>query len=186
MRSLIFSVVAFTSLLNAQSWSAWKPDAVYPGIEVRERCTGYNEFASRYLWDVELRNNYQKDVDLAWAAEPGVLHGAQAQADHALAVKPGEVVGAHHTAPQNCSSGLLVKVDDVRVAGRAKTASARPNFEGRWRSKDPEPLRKELDVQLSGNTLTSTWSSPSFSFQISTRVPENLHGSVSLGEPAPH
>jgi hypothetical protein len=182
---LFLAAVGSSSLLHAQSWSAWKPDPVFQGIQIREHCTGFNEFANRYLWDVQLRNAYQKDVDLSWAAEPGLLHGAEAQNDRALAVKPGEVVDAHHTAPNSCSAGLLVKVNEVRAAGNvgAKGAGAnslRPKIEGRWRSKDPEPLRKELSVQLSGRTLTSSWSSPNFSIQFSSPLPEGVSGSVSL------
>jgi hypothetical protein len=182
---LVLAAVGSSSLLHAQAWSAWKPDPVFHGIQVREHCGGFNEFANRYLWDVQLRNAYQKDVDLSWAAEPARLHGAEAQADRALAVKPGEVVEAHHTAPNACSAGLLVKVNEVKAAGNvtAKSAAAsslRPKIEGRWRSKDPEPLRKELSVQLSGRTLTSSWSSPNFSIQFSSPLPEGVTGSVSL------
>jgi hypothetical protein len=189
MRRLLFvlAVVGSSSLLSAQSWSAWRPDPVYHGIQVREHCGGFNEFANRYVWDVQLRNTYQKTIDLAWAAEPGRLHGAEAQMDHALAVKPGEVVDGHHTAPNACSAGLLVKVNDVRNAGyttaRGSTTASlvHPKIEGHWRSKDPEPLRKELSVELSGKTLTSSWSSPNFSIQISSPLPEGVGGSVSLG-----
>ena len=189
MRRLHFvlAIVGSSSLLSAQSWSAWRPDPVYHGIQVREHCGGFNEFANRYVWDVQLRNTYQKTIDLAWAAEPGRLHGAEAQMDHALAVKPGEVVDGHHTAPNACSAGLLVKVNDVRNAGyttaRGSTTASlvRPKIEGHWRSKDPEPLRKELSVELSGKTLTSSWSSPNFSIQISSPLPEGVGGSVSLG-----
>jgi len=188
MRRLHFvlAIVGSSSLLSAQSWSAWRPDPVYHGIQVREHCGGFNEFANRYTWDVQLRNGYQKDVDLSWAAEPGLLHGAEAQMDRALAVKPGEVVDAHHTAPNACSAGLQVKVNEVKAAGHPTGASAsasllRPKIEGRWRSKDSEPLRKELVVQLSGKTLTSSWSSPGFSIQISSPLPEGVSGSVSLG-----
>ena len=189
MRRLHFvlAVVGSSSLLSAQSWSAWRPDPVYHGIQVREHCGGFNEFANRFVWDVQLRNTYQKTIDLSWAAEPGRLHGAEAQMDHALAVKPGEVVDGHHTAPNACSAGLLVKVNDVRNAGyttaRGSTTASlvRPKIEGHWRSKDPEPLRKELSVELSGKTLTSSWSSPNFSIQISSPLPEGVGGSVSLG-----
>ncbi len=189
MRRLHFvlAIVGSSSLLSAQSWSAWRPDPVYHGIQVREHCGGFNEFANRYVWDVQLRNTYQKTIDLSWAAEPGRLHGAEAQMDHALAVKPGEVVDGHHTAPNACSAGLLVKVNDVRNAGyttaRGSTTASlvRPKIEGHWRSKDPEPLRKELSVELSGKTLTSSWSSPNFSIQISSPLPEGVGGSVSLG-----
>jgi len=189
MRRLHFvlAIVGSSSLLSAQSWSAWRPDPVYHGIQVREHCGGFNEFANRYVWDVQLRNTYQKTIDLAWAAEPGRLHGAEAQMDHALAVKPGEVVDGHHTAPNACSAGLIVKVNDVRNAGyttaRGSTTASlvRPKIEGHWRSKDPEPLRKELSVELSGKTLTSSWSSPNFSIQISSPLPEGVGGSVSLG-----
>ncbi len=189
MRRLHFvlAIVGSSSLLSAQSWSAWRPDPVYHGIQVREHCGGFNEFANRFVWDVQLRNTYQKTIDLSWAAEPGRLHGAEAQMDHALAVKPGEVVDGHHTAPNACSAGLLVKVNDVRNAGyttaRGSTTASlvRPKIEGHWRSKDPEPLRKELSVELSGKTLTSSWSSPNFSIQISSPLPEGVGGSVSLG-----
>jgi hypothetical protein len=190
MRRLFFAliVVGSSSFLSAQSWSAWRPDPVFHGIQVREHCGGFNEFANRYVWDVQLRNTYQKTVDLSWAAEPGRLHGAEAQTDHALAVKPGEVVDGHHTAPNACSAGLAVKVNDVRTAGYATSSSSstsaslvHPKIEGHWRSKDPEPLRKELSVQLSGNTVTSTWSSPNFSFQISGPLPQGIGGSVSIG-----
>jgi hypothetical protein len=182
---LILTAVGFSSLLSAQTWSAWKPDPVFHGIQVREHCGGFNEFANRYVWDVQLRNAYQKDVDLTWAAEPGRLHGAEAQIDRALAIKPGEIVDAHHTAPNACSAGLLVKVNEVRAAGNVmaySTApiSVRPKIEGRWRSKDPEPLRKEFSVQLSGKTVTSSWSSPSFHIEISSPLPEGVSGSVSL------
>jgi hypothetical protein len=182
---LILTAVGFSSLLSAQTWSAWKPDPVFHGIQVREHCSGFNEFANRYMWDVQLRNAYRKDIDLSWAAEPGLLHGAEAQADRALAVKPGEVVDAHHTAPKACSAGLFIKVNEVKAAGNvmAKSAGAssvRPKIEGRWRSKDPEPLQKELSVQLSGKTLTSSWSSPNFHIQISSPLPEGVSGSVSL------
>jgi hypothetical protein len=188
MRRVFFAfvVIGSSALLSAQSWSAWRPDPVFHGIQVREHCGGFNEFANRTVWDVQLRNTYQKTIDLSWAAEPGRLHGAEAQADSALAVKPGEVVDGHHTAPNACSAGLLVKVNDVKAAGNAVgygtvASLAHPKIEGHWRSKDPEPLRKELSVQLSGKTLTSTWSSPNFSFQISSPLPEGVSGSVSLG-----
>src|SRR5882724_2717539 len=183
---LVLTALGSVSLLSAQNWSAWKPDAVYHGIQVREHCGGFNEFANRYTWDVQLRNDYLKDVDLSWAVEPGLLHGAQAQMDHALAVKPGEVVDAHHTAPNACSAGMIVRVNEVKDAGTATQASAgvsslRPTISGRWASKDPEPLRKELVVQLSGRTVTSSWSSPGFSIQVSTPLPQGVSGSVSLG-----
>jgi hypothetical protein len=188
MRRLLLLLVPVVSapLLSAQSWSAWRPDPVFHGIEIREHCSGFNEFANRYMWDVQLRNAYGKDIDLSWAAEPGLLHGAEAQADRALAVKPGEVVDAHHTAPNACSSGLLVKVNEVKAAGaltshNAGVSSLRPKLQGRWTSKDPEPLRKELVVELQGRTLTSSWSSPNFSIQISSPLPEGVSGSVSLG-----
>ena len=189
MRRLLFvlAVVGSSSLLSAQSWSAWRPDPVYHGIQVREHCGGFNEFANRFVWDIQLRNTYQKTIDLAWAAEPGRLHGAETQMDHALAVRPGEVVDGHHTAPNACSAGLIVKVNDVRNAGNvvgtgnATASLMRPKIEGHWKSKDPEPLRKELSVELSGHTLTSSWSSPNFSIQISSPLPEGVGGSVSLG-----
>jgi len=182
---LVLTALGSASLLSAENWSAWKPDLVFHGIQVREHCGGFNEFANRYVWDVQLRNTYKKDVDLFWAAEPGLLHGTEAQADRALAVKPGEVVDAHHTAPNACSAGLLVKVNDVKAAGSpaVQTASAtvlRPKIEGRWRSKDPDPQRKELVVQLSGKTVTSSWTSPNFSIQFSTPLPEGVSGSVSV------
>ncbi len=182
---LVLTALGSVSLLSAQNWSAWKPDPVFHGIQVREHCGGFNEFANRYVWDVQLRNTYKKDIDLSWAAEPGLLHGAEAQTDRALAVKPGEVVDAHHTAPNACSAGLLVRVNDVKAAGApvVQTASAgalRPKIEGRWRSKDPEPQRKELVVQLSGKTVTSSWTSPNFSIQFSSPLPEGVSGSVSV------
>ena len=187
MRRLLFILAAIgsTSLLSAQNWSAWKPDPVLHGIQVREHCSGFNEFANRYVWDVELRNTYKKDIDMTWAAEPGLLHGAEAQIDHALAVKSGEVVEAHHTAPNACSAGLLVKVNDVRAAGNhtsqsAGASSLRPKIQGRWKSKDPEPLQKELVVELSGRTVTSSWSSPNLSIQISSPLPDGVSGSVSV------
>src|SRR6266436_3554303 len=169
---LILLAVGSTTFLGAQNWSAWKPDPVYHGIQVREHCGGFNEFANLYTWDVQLRNDYQKDVDLSWAAEPGLLHGAEAQMDRALAVKPGEVVEARHTAPNACSAGLLVKVNEVKAAGNqtgttvASASLLRPRIQGRWRSKDPEPMQKELIVELSGRTVTSSWISPNFSLQI--------------------
>jgi hypothetical protein len=183
---LVLISVASGSLLSAQSWSAWKPDPVFHGIEIREHCSGFNEFANRYMWDVQLRNAYRKDIDLSWAAEPGLLRGAEAQMDRALAVKPGEVVDAHHTATNACSAGLLVKVSEVKTAGtltshNASASSLRPRIQGRWTSKEPEPLRKELVVELQGKTLTSSWSSPNFSIQISSPLPEGVSGSVSLG-----
>jgi hypothetical protein len=181
MRRLLVVIVAVgsSSFLSAEGWSAWKPDPVFRGIQVREHCGGFNEFANRYIWDVQLRNTYQKNIDLSWAAEPRLLHGAQAQTDRALAVKPGEVVDARHTAPNACSAGLLVKVNDVKaagdVAGNTTSASAaHPKLEGHWKSKDPDPLRKELSVQLSGKTLTSSWSSPGFSIRISSPLPEGV------------
>lgn len=183
---LIFVAIASSSLLSAQGWSDWKPDPVFQGIQIREHCSGFNEFANRYVWDVQLRNTYKKDVDMTWAAEPGLLHGAEAQIDRALAVKPGEVVETRHTAPNACSAGLLVKVNDVKAAGNqtgqsAGVISLRPRIQGRWKSKDPEPFQKELVVELSGRTVTSSWSSPNFSIQISSPLPEGVSGSVSLG-----
>ena len=187
MRHVFIVLITFgsTALVNAQNWTAWKADAVFPGIEVRERCGGFNEFANRYLWDVQLRNTYQKSVDLSWAAEPERLRGAEAQADRALAVKAGEVVEGHHTAPSDCSASLVVKVNEVRAAGTLTggpngTNSFRPKIEGRWTSKDPEPMRKQLVLQLSGRTVTGSWSSPNFSFQISSPLPEGVSGSISL------
>src|SRR5579859_8074247 len=182
---LVLAAVGSSSLLPAQTWSAWKPDPVFHGIQIRQHCNGFNEFANRYLWDVQLRNTYQKDVDLSWAAEPGRLRGAEAQTDRALAVKPGEVVDAHHTAPNACSAGLLVKVNEVKAAGNVAARSAgasslQPKIEGRWTSKDPEAPRKQLSVQLSGRTVTTSFSSPKFSFQFSSPLPEGVSGSVSV------
>ena len=183
MRRLLFVLIACgsTSFLAAQSWSVWKADAVFPRIQVRARCSGFNEFANRFVWDVQLRNTYQKNVDLSWAAEPERLRGAEAQADQALGVKPGEIVDAHHTVAKDCTAGLLLRVNGVKAAGSVVAANSfHPKIEGRWQSKDPEPLRKELVIQLDGRTVTSKWSSPQFSFVISTPIPERVSGSVSI------
>jgi len=184
-RLFVLIPVVSGSLLNAQGWTAWKHDPVYNGIEIREHCSGFNEFANRYMWNVQLRNNYKKDIDLSWAAEPALLHGAEAQAEQALAVKPGEVVEAHHAAGKPCSAGLLVRVNEVKAAGSLASSNSggssfRPRIQGRWTSKDPEPFRKELVVELEGKTLTSSYSSPNFSIQISSPLPEGVSGSVSL------
>lgn len=166
MRPSIFALMILGSGLSAsgQTWSAWQNDAVFPGIEIRARCTGFNEFANRFVWDVQLRNTYQKEVDFAWAAQPDLLRGAQAQMDHALSVRPGEVVDAHHTAPQDCSSALLVKVNDVRSPAPRTSAVQ----------------RKQLTLQLSGNSVTGIWSSPNVNIQITTPLPESVRGSVSI------
>jgi hypothetical protein len=190
---LLMSVVIVGSIpvASAQSWSSWRPDATYHGIEVRMRCTGFNEFAGRYLWDVQLRNRYQKNVDLAWAAEPQKLHGADVQGDRALAVLPGEVVDAHHTAPVDCSSGLMVRVSEVRDAANPSSTTVqassqqRPQIQGHWTSHDPEPLQKSFTVQVFSDTVTGQWSSPGFSLDITTPLPKNIHGSVSLDASAP-
>ncbi len=187
MRSLfsLLMILISVPLVNAQNWTSWKADDVFHGIEVRERCTGYNEFAGRFIWDVQLRNRYQKSVDLTWAAEPQRLHGAQAQADQAFALAPGEAVEAHHTAPVDCSSGLVVRVNGVKPAANvpvsAPSASPlQPKLEGHWQSNDPEPLQKSLTVQVFGDAVRGQWSSPNFSFQVTTPLPKNLHGSISL------
>jgi hypothetical protein len=194
MRRSAIALIALGSsgLLSAQppgpaQWSGWRPDATFPGIEVRERCAGFNEFANRHLWDVQLRNTYDRPINLSWAAEPGLLHGAEAQADHAIGVRPGEIVDARHTAPKDCSAGLLVRVRDVRNAGdvlaaapSARTGAPRPRIEGHWKSRDPEPYQKELQIQLSGRTVTGVWTSPGFSFQITTPLPENVGASISV------
>src|SRR5258708_3089787 len=116
MRRLLPVLIGLGSItfLSAQNWSPWRQDAVFHGIEVRERCEGFNEFANRFVWDVQLRNTYDKNVDLSWAAEPQVLHGSEAQADRAVAVKPGEIVEAHHTATSACNAGLPVRVNGVQ------------------------------------------------------------------------
>jgi hypothetical protein len=67
MRILLLPLAAMVVLApfaKAQDWSSWKADDTYRGIEVRTRCTGYDEFAGRYLWDVQLRNRYKKRVDV--------------------------------------------------------------------------------------------------------------------------
>jgi hypothetical protein len=187
MRGLLLTlaILGSSSVLPAQNWTSWKKDSVFPGIETRERCTGFNEFANRYLWDVQLRSAYHRNVDLSWSAEPQLMRGAEAEPGGALAVKPGEVVGGRHTAATPCSTSLFVRVDDVKDAGApltaaARASSARPAIGGHWSSKDPEPLRKDLDVQVSGNTVTGTWTSPNFSFQVTAPLPEHLAGSVSV------
>ena len=183
--SSLLIVVGWVPLASAQTWSAWRTDEVFPGVEIRQRCAGYNEFAGRYLWDVQLRNRYQKSVDLAWAVEPQRLHGARAQSDQAFAVAPGEAVDTHHTAPVDCSSPLVVRVRDVQSAGQGPSAAAPAapppvTFGARWRSRDPGPLQKSLTVQVFGDTISGAWSSPTFSFQVTTPFPKNVHGSVSI------
>src|SRR5204862_943479 len=37
---LILLAAGSSSFLSAQNWSAWKPDPVYRGIQVREHCAG--------------------------------------------------------------------------------------------------------------------------------------------------
>jgi hypothetical protein len=188
MRRLLLAITAvgFCATSPAQNWSAWSRDSVFPGIEVRERCGGFNEFANRYLWDVQIRNSYEKSVNVAWATEPEKLHGAEAQADHALAIKPGEVIGTHHTALADCSTRMSVRVTDVTgaVAGPASTnppkSAGRTDIEGRWRSKDADPHPKELIIHVSGNTVTSSYSSPQFSLQVTAPIPERLNRSISI------
>lgn len=166
--SLVLMSSCFVLSLSAQDWSVWKPDPVFHGIEVRARCEGVNEFAARTMWDVELRNTYQKTVDLTWAAD--------AESERASGVRPGETVDVHPTVSNDCAAGLMVKVADVRnaAAQAAGSPSSATTLQGRWTSKDPEPLRKELVVQLSGRTVTTTFSSPSFSFQISNDIPASV------------
>ena|ERR1700736_3037506 len=180
MRHLLFVLMALGSsvLLSAQTWSAWSPDPVFKGIEIRERCGGFNEFAGSYVWDVQLRNTYQKDIDLSWMAE--------SQPASAQSVQAGAVVDARHIAKKDCSVGILVNVNDVKTATTAvaRTSSFVPRIEGRWTSKDPEPYQKQLAVQLNGRIVTTIWSSPGFSFQISSQIPEGLLNSVKIGPAA--
>jgi len=203
MRTLLtmsIVMVGVVPLAGAQNWSSWRPDATYHGIEVRSRCTGYNEFAGRYLWDVQLRNRYQKNVDVAWAAEPQKLHGAEVQGDQALGVAPGETVDAHHTAPVDCSSALMVRINAVRQTEGAHPSEARqaanppatvaqaspqqqPQLQGHWTSNDPEGFQKSVTVQFFGDSVTGQFSAPGFSFAITTPVPKNLHGSVGVDAP---
>ncbi len=216
MRILTLSLIAIAGWVpfaSAQNWSAWRPDETYHGIEVRARCTGFNEYAGRTVWDVQLRNRYQKPVDVAWAAEPQRLRGAEAQADRAMSVAPGETVDAHHTAPVDCSAGLNVRVNAVRTA-EAQRASAgpgnpnmaqaappayppqptpsnapgpeaqpRPMFQGHWQSKDPDQA-KSFTFEYYGDTIAGHWSSPGFNLQITTPFPKNLLNSIQVG-PAP-
>lgn len=193
MRTLLLpwaAMMVIAPFANAQDWSSWKADDTYRGIEVRTRCTGYSEFAGRYLWDVQLRNRYQKRVDVTWAAEPQRLRGAAAQGDEALGVLPGETVDAHHTAPVDCSTRLMVRVNGVRPAGEsaATTAQARPRdwpqFQAHWNSQDPREPQKSLTVRSYGDAVMGQWSSPGFSFEITTPLPKNVHGSISLDPPA--
>lgn len=187
---VVLPAFAFLLPLSAQEWSAWKPDATFSGIAVRERCSGFSEFSNRYMWDVQLRNDYSKSVDLAWEAEPALLHGPDSQTDHAAAVRPGETIEARATAPKDCSSGLLVRVDDVKQGSAAppqtggNPAPGRTGIQGTWRSKDPEPYQKQLQVQFVGNTVTGVYTSPSFSFQITTPLPERVLRSVQVDAPA--
>ena len=191
MRTIMPLLFVSVSFAGAQDWNAWRTDATYHGIEVRTRCAGYNEFAGRYLWDVQLRNRYQKSVDVTWAAEPQRLRGAEAQGDRALGVSPGETVNAQHTAPVDCSSGLMVRVNEVRPSGNAPRTTAqagpeqRPQFQGHWNSRDPEELQKSFTVQVFADAVTGQWSSPGFSFEITTPRPKSLHGTVSVDTPAP-
>ena len=182
---LTITALGSCAVASAQNWSAWSRDSVFHGIELRERCDGFNEFAGRYLWDVQIRNSYQKTVDVSWATEPEQFHGADTHSDRALALKPGEVIGVHHPALADCSTRLSVRVTDVTATAmptstRPPTTAVHPNIEGRWKSKDPEPLRKELVVQVSGNTVTSSFSSPRFSLQVTTPIPERLSRSISI------
>jgi hypothetical protein len=176
-------------VLSAQNWSEWSADPAFQRIEVRERCAGFNEFASATMWDVQLRNAYAKDVDIYWLAEPETPRGA-AQVQRALAVKPGEVVNTRHAGLQDCSGRLAVKVSEVQAAGTAVGNAAAPPpapaapphvFVGRWSSKDPEPYRKELVFQVSGHTMTGAWSSPGLSFEITSPLPEGLLKGISIG-----
>lgn len=193
MRTLLLPLAAMVvsgPFAGAQDWSSWIADDTYRGIEVRTRCTGYSEFAGRYLWDVQLLNRYQKRVDVTWAAEPQRLRGAAAQGDEALGVAPGETVDAHHTAPVDCSTRLTVRVNGVRAAGESAATPAlarpqdRPQFQAHWNSRDPEESRKSVTVRSYGDTVTGQWSSPGFSFEITTPLPKNLHESISVDSPA--
>jgi hypothetical protein len=179
MRAIWFALATLASVasVNAQSWSAWRPDPVFQGIEVRERCAGHNDFANGYVWDVQLRNGYPKPIDLAWAVEADRLRGKDAQAERALTVRAGEVVDTRHTSPADCSSPLMVKVSDVQ---NARGDSHRPAIEAHWRSKDPEPFQKEIVVQVSGDTVTGAWSSPGFSFKITSPLPKGVSGAVTV------
>ena len=126
---------------------------------------------------------------MTWAAEPQRLRGTEVQGDRAVGVSPGETVDAHHTAPMDCSSGLMVRVNEVRPAGDVPRTTAqarpqqRPRLQGHWTSRDPEELRKSLTVQVFADGVTGQWSSPGFSFEITTPLPKNIHGSVSVDSP---
>jgi hypothetical protein len=131
-------------------------------------------------------------VDVAWAAEPQRLRGSEIQGDQAIGVAPGETVDAHHTAPVDCSAGLMVRVNKVQGAGNPASTTAQAaspqqqrQFQGRWVSHDPEEFRKSFTVQVAGDSVTGQWSSPGFSFEITTPLPRNIHGSVSVDSSTP-
>ena len=175
MRLAVLSALAFLLPLSAQDWSPWRADSTFPGIEVRERCSGFNEFSNRYMWEIQLRNGYTKSIDLAWEAEPSLLHGPDSQADHAQAVRPGETIDAHATAPKDCASGLAVRVAEVREgAASFKEGSA-----------VAQNSRNQLQVQIVGNSVTGVWISPRFSLQITAPLPQKIAGAVRVDGPDP-
>lgn len=189
MRRFILGFFLAGFILGAQDWTAWAPDRVYRGIQVRERCGGFNEFANAYVWDVQLRNNYPKSIDLVWAVDTQALHGATAQMDRKLSVAPGEIIQARHAVPHDCTSILPVDVNEVRAAGSPGAApapvGAPRKFEGRWTSRDPEPFRKQVVFQYSDNVLTGAWSSPGVSIEISAPLPESVFKGISIGPKPP-
>jgi hypothetical protein len=84
-----------------------------------------------------------------------------------------------------------VRVNEVRAAANPSSAAVqvssqqRPQIQGHWTSHDPEALQKSITVQVFGDAVTGQWSSPGFSLDITTPLPKNIHGSVSLDEPTP-
>jgi hypothetical protein len=99
---------------TVRQWSPWRGDAAFSNIEVRVTCSGYNQFAGLYRWEVELRNNYSQAVDLGWEVDPQTRdRRGRKRRGISRALAADGVEETVEMLPKPCGTEIQVRVVDV-------------------------------------------------------------------------
>jgi hypothetical protein len=110
-----------------QRWSPWRGDAAFSNIEVRVTCSGYNQFAGLYRWDIEIRNAYAQAVNVGWEVEP---ESRDRQGRKRRGISPalaaGGVEETFELLPKPCGTEIQLRIVDVTEPERVPQQGTDP------------------------------------------------------------
>ena len=131
------SLLLAISTADAQTrtdWSSWTPLGCLTKIEWRSRVTSYNEYARKYEWLVQFRNNSSDGVHFNYVLRP---RGDVQKPNHRGSVRPGKTHDMWFLLPVGPGPNVVeVAWDKVRIGPTDDWGG--PYWDGCGRSPQPK------------------------------------------------